>query len=69
VSRSTRPGVQARWRTPPAVMILLELEARPPVVIAAIDEAEYRRLRDWLSSWPELLALLDAADELERRTA
>ena len=51
----------------PSVWILLALEARPRVVVDALDEAEYRRLLDWLATDPELLALLDEA--YERRAA
>jgi hypothetical protein len=50
----------------PGVLILLALEARPRVIVDAVDEAEYARLLDWLHSHPELLALLNAAYELER---
>jgi hypothetical protein len=49
-------------------MIVLALQCRPRVVVDARNEAEYRRLCDWLGAHPELLTLLEAAYELERRT-
>jgi hypothetical protein len=53
----------------PAVLIVLAVEARPAVLVNAINEGEYARLKDWLRAHPELLALLDAAYELEGRPA
>jgi hypothetical protein len=69
VSRCTRPGLRACWRAPPAVTIVLALEARLGVVVDALDEQEYLRLRAWLGSSPTLLRLLDEAYALERRPA
>jgi hypothetical protein len=53
----------------PSVMIRLALESRPRVLVDALDEREFARLLDWLSAHPELLALIDAAYDVERRAA
>lgn len=51
----------------PAVVIVLELEARPRVIVGTLDDGEAARLRDWLDAHPELLMLITRALELDDR--
>lgn len=51
----------------PAVVIRIELEAPPRVVVDALHEGEYDRLGDWLRSHPDLLDLIRRARDLEQR--
>ena len=55
----------------PAILIRLELEAPPKVLIDALHEQDHDRLLDWLEAHPEYLALVQEALLLapERRVA
>jgi hypothetical protein len=53
----------------PALVITLALEAAPRVSADCLNESEYDRLRDWLASREELLALVARAIELEDEAA
>lgn len=48
----------------PAVLIRLELEAAPKVLIDALTEGESLRLEDWVSTHPDLAELVCRALEL-----
>ncbi len=57
---------------PPAIVIRLELEATPVVYVQTINEAEEKRLTDWVTeAHPEYGELVALALELvdERRAA
>ncbi len=55
----------------PAVLIVLELEAAPRVVVDALDEGDELRLAAWLEACPDYSELVARALELEheRRAA
>jgi hypothetical protein len=51
--------------SPPAFLIVVELEGRPRVIADCVDDQEQRRLAYWLSTQQELLDLVVQAIELE----
>ena len=51
--------------TAPAVVIRLELEAAPCVIIDAVNDAELARLADWIHARPGIAELVTFAIELE----
>jgi hypothetical protein len=51
----------------PAVVIRLELEALPKVLVDALDEREHTRLIDWIEAHPAYQQLIAEALELERQ--
>jgi hypothetical protein len=46
------------------VLIRLELEAAPRVIVDTVYEGEEDRLRDWFEAHPEQLELIQRAQEL-----
>jgi hypothetical protein len=48
----------------PALVIRLEVEGAPSVVVDARNKGERRRVFDWINSKPELLEFVHAADAL-----
>jgi hypothetical protein len=57
--------------SPPAVIIRLELEGAPRLLVDCLHDREEERLFDWLEAHPELLELVVRALDLqdEARTA
>lgn len=62
---TTRSSGSLAGPSPPAVLIRVELEAAPVVVVDVLTDAELARLADWIHSHPRLAALVTAAVELE----
>jgi hypothetical protein len=56
-----RRGIAA-W--PPAVVIRLELESPPQVLLDCLNESEEVRVVDWLGTHPALVELVDLAFQL-----
>ena len=54
--------------SPPAVLIRLELEASPRVIVDAMYEGEMERLHDWFEAHPLHLELIHRAHELAARS-
>jgi hypothetical protein len=51
----------------PAILIRLELEAAPRLLIDALCEQERERVLDWLCAHPAYLRLVQEAIALERK--
>ena len=63
--REAEPGGVAR-RLPPALVVVFEVENDEPMVfLDCTNEAEERRLRDWVTSRPHLDDLMQALLDLE----
>jgi len=52
-------------RSSPAILIRLELEAAPRLLVDALDDREHTRLLDWLQTHPRYAALVSEAIVLE----
>jgi hypothetical protein len=53
----------------PAILIRLELEAAPRLLVEALSEQEHDRLVDWLETHPDYLELVRRALALEGKVA
>jgi hypothetical protein len=51
----------------PAILIRLELEAAPRLLVDAVSEQEHDRLCDWLEAHPAYVDLVQQALALERQ--
>ena len=48
----------------PALVIRLEIEAAPTLIVDCLTESQEHRLRDWITASPRLSALVTEALEL-----
>ena len=53
--------------SPPAVVIRLEVEAPPRLIVEALTEGENARLFDWVGANPDYSELVERALDLESR--
>ncbi len=56
--------MSAAFKSPPALLVVLEVEAEPFVLIDAVDESEELRLHDWIDARPDLRALVEWVERL-----
>lgn len=58
------PGQMYQWESVPAIVIFIEVEAAPRVLIRANADVEEQRVWDWISAHCEYRALVERALEL-----